>query len=316
MPILHTFKRAETAQRSHLLGASAAPVILGLSPWQTPMGLWLTMQEQRDVDSIAKKRGRYLEAGLLQWTADECKAVEVEPGIPLDEPGIAGPEAWMQFHPDGALQLRSGEWRIAEIKTSRLAADWGDGADDMPLHYLAQVQFQLACCPTIDAVQVGAYLPVPDKLKLYCIQSDKAFQRRMIDVMGEWVYKHIVLNQAPDVDGSAASTEYLRKQFPQELAPLRACLADSADAQLVREFADVKQQLKSLHALEDVLANQLRAACGDGAGLHVKGIGRVTLKHVAEAADIEKSRAAHPDVWKSIPRTTRRDLRFWASRDA
>jgi predicted phage-related endonuclease len=316
MPILHTFARAETASRTHLLGASAAPVILGVSQWQTPFELWRSMQgAMADSDSNVKRRGRYLEAGLLQWTADTVGAVEVEGGIPIDEPGIAGPEAFMQFHPDGALRMSDGSWRLAEIKSSRKAAEWGDaGTDLIPLAYLAQVQYQLACCQSLQFAQVGAYLPLPDELRPYLVESDPAFQRFMVDRMGEWFYRHIVLGEAPQVDGSAASAEHLRRCFPQQLRPLWTA-DEGPTADLIRDYATTLADLKALEARKDLLGNQLRSTIGEAEGIRVAGVGKVTWRHTkgSDGIDLQRLRAEFPQVWAEVATSgeSRRDLRFW-----
>jgi putative phage-type endonuclease len=176
--------RATSADRRTFIGASDAATVLGLSPWSTEMALWLRMTstELQTPDNAATKRGRYLERGLLDWAADELQATSVVEGIPIDEPGIEGPEPWMAFHPDGALLLDD-VWRLAEVKTSRNAYEWGEG-DDIPMHIFVQVQYQLACLGDVDEVVVVAYLPIADRLSLHTIARDDAFGRLLVDKLG------------------------------------------------------------------------------------------------------------------------------------
>jgi len=316
MGFLETLPRTESADRRLTVGASAAPAILGLSPWQTAMGVWMQMQGL-DVSkgNAATKRGNWLEHGLLQWTACEVDATIVEDGIPICEPGIAGPEPWMQFHPDGAVANRDG-WQLVEIKTSRLAAEWGDGPDEIPLHYLAQVQFQLACLPAGTAAVVGAYLPIADKLRVYRIAPDVEFQTWMRDTIGEWFYRHIVLGEAPPIDGGDASSKWLRHRHPLMLAPVRIA-AMGEERELIANFAQVKAEIKALEAREAELANALKLACGDAEGIF-SGDGKVTWRPVkgAERADLETLRRDFPDVWNAVKRKSddRRDLRFWPAK--
>lgn len=317
MGFFTSLPRTESADRRLTIGASAAPAILGLSPWQSAMGVWMQMRglDTASNGNAATRRGNYLEHGLLHWTADEVGATEIEDGIPISEPGIAGPEPWMSFHPDGALLTGAG-WQLAEIKTSRMAAEWGAGPDEIPQHYLCQVQFQLACLPAGTAAIVGVYLPIADQMRTYRILPDAAFQTWLIETIGEWYYRHIVLGEAPDVDGSDASRRWLQHRHPSMLLPMRIAETDE-DRELIASFASVKTEIKALEAREALLANQLRAAIGDGEGISCGG-NRVTCRPVkgAERADIGALRRDYPDVWSAVKCKSddRRDLRFWPAK--
>ena len=325
MGFLSKFERAETADRRHVIGASAAPVILGLSPWQTPMGLFLQMQDGGDIaDNEAMERGRFLESSVLAWTGARTGAKAIEPGIPLDEPGIAGPEPFMQFHPDGAFwydnppyRADSAFWRVAEIKTARQNNGWGeDGTDQIPPYYLAQVQFQLACLPGVKEAQVGVYIGSEDKLRTYVVKSDHEFQRFMVEAIGEWCYRSIVLGQAPALDGSAATATYLQRKFPKPLLGIRPAVA--SEAALVSELASVKQAIAASEARESELTNLLRDAIGEAEGVEVEGVGKVTWRHVSggATANMTKLRGDFPEVWEQVKRigADRRDVRFWPAK--
>lgn len=313
MGILASFPRASTADRRVILGASAAPVLLGLSPWESPMGLWLKMQSGEELaDNPAMQRGRYLESGVLRWTADTTGAVEVESGIPISEPGLVGPEPWLGMHPDGFLRYADG-WRLAEIKTSRSSFGWGeDGTDELPPVYLAQVQAELACVPSIGEATVGAYLANEDRLRTYRVRRDEAFIRHMLDVMGNWYYRHIGLRIPPDVDGSEASSSYLATQHPRATNPVRE--ATEEESLLVRRLAELKALGKSAKAEEDVVANKLREAIGEAKGVSVAGLGRVLWTPVsgAETVDAKTLRASYPEAWEAVKKrgAARRDLKL------
>lgn len=299
MGFLSSFPRTESADRRFLVGASDAPIILGLSPWQTPFGLWVQRtQGVESEDSNVTKRGRHLEQGLLRWTAEETGATEVEDGIPLSEPGLSGPEPFMSCRPDGGL-LIDRVWEGAEIKTSRLVTEWGKGEDEIPLHYLAQVQWQLACMPGCPAVRVGAYLPVQDQLKTYRIERDEDLIASMIESVGEWFYKHIVQGIAPDVDASPAAASYLHQRFGAGTGRLRN--ASPEETRLVLDLAAAKAATKAAKSVEDLLANRLREAIGDDDGLTFDGA-KATWKEQAGANRVDTARlkAEYPEVAAAV----------------
>lgn len=304
MGILHTFPRTASADRQFYIGASEAAACLGLSRFETPMGVWMrkTNQLGPQEDNPVLRRGNYLEAGVRQWTADVSGAVEVEAGIPISEAGIQGPEPWMSYHPDGALRylIRAAyeayAWHLYEGKTSRLIQEWGLEEDgSIPADYLIQVHYQLACSPGIQAARVGVYFPVADTVRVYQIDRDEDFNQWLIDTLGNWVQRHIVQGDPPAIDASPASSTYLRKVFPQELKGLRE--ATDAEVELALSYAHTKRVLKEAEAHADLLKNKLAEAIGENAGL-ITPSGNVTWKWQAGArrVDTEALRTRFPDI--------------------
>lgn len=288
MPILRTFPRASTASRALLIGASDAPVILGLSPWQTPFGWWASRQLGGDEvgNRAAVQRGKRFERVVLDWTAEEVGANEVEPGIGIDEPALLGPEPFVASRPDGAL-LIDGAWEGAEVKTSRLVSMWGDEPDGVPLYYLAQVQWQLACMPGVEAVRIGAWLPVQERLLTYRIERDDALIARMINDVGEWFLRHVLAGETPAIDGSSIGARYLHHKHGRGSGRLRVATAD--ERRLVLDLAAARLATKAAKAAEDALANQLRAAIGDDDGVTFDG-GKATWREQAGAMVVDTAR--------------------------
>lgn len=293
--------RAETADRTRLIGASEVAAVLGLSPWQTAFGLWESkMNPQPSVDSAVMERGRYLEAGLLEWTAAKTNAIGFERGPGLDKPGIQGPESWMAVRPDGALHMADGVVELAEIKTSRDAHEWGEsGSDQLPQHYLVQVLTQMAACPGVQQARVGAYLPIKDELRVMVVQRDEALIRWIIDTVGEWHHKHIVLGKQPELDGTEACRAYLRRKFPQETAPMRSATAQ--EVELVRSWVSARSVAKAAEANVERLGNLLRAEIGNAEGLLLDD-GKVTYKWQAGArrVDSDALKSLYPDVYAKV----------------
>ena len=295
--------KAPTADRTKLIGASEAAAILGLSPWATPFSVWASkMDPQPSVDTAVMERGRYLEAGLLEWTSAKVGAVGYERGPKLSEPGIQGPESWMAPRPDGALHMADGSIELAEIKTSRDAHEWGaSGTDLLPQHYAVQVLFQMAACPGIQRTRVGAYLPIADELRVMVVERDEALIRWLIDKIGEWFHQHIVLGKRPAVDDTEACRAYLRRQFPVQTEPMRQATAD--EAQLVSDLVQAKAAHKSAEAEVDRLGNLLRAQINAAEGLFVPG-GKVTYRWQAgpKRVDTGLLESVYPEVHAKVIR--------------
>lgn len=294
--------KAATADRTKLIGASEAAAILGLSPWSTPFQVWQSkVDPQPDEDSPVLERGRYLEAGLLEWTAAKTGAKSFERGPALKEPGLQGGYSFLSVRPDGALHMPDGTIELAEIKTSRDAHEWGaTGTDAVPHHYAIQVLLQMAVCPGIERTRVGAYLPIADELRVMKVERDEGLIRWIIDKIGEWHHQHIVLGNRPAVDGSDACRAYLRRQYPVQTEPMRMASAD--EAKLVGDWAAAKAALKATEAESERLGNLLRAQIGNAEGLIVDGGGKVTCRWQAGArrVDTELLKSVYPEVYAKV----------------
>lgn len=288
--------RVESEDRTRYIGASRIPAILGVSPYQTPMGAWLEMTDPAPrQDTPATERGRFLEKGILDWGAHKLGATVID-GIPIGQPGLSIEGApWASVHPDGAY-VHEGRVRLAEVKTSRIASHWGEsGTDQIPEWYLCQVQAQLAAVPHATDAIVAAYLPIQDELRLMPVPRDEEFQRFMIDTVGEWYYKHIVLGEAPPLDASDATKRYLSKKFARETLPLRDATVD--EAALLAEWSKARAELAAAEEREAILKHNVQALIGDAEGLRWDG-GKATWKWQAGASrwDNKALEAAHPEL--------------------
>lgn len=294
--------KAATADRTKLIGASEAAAILGLSPWSTPFQVWQSkVDPQPDEDSPVLERGRYLEAGLLEWTAAKTGAKSFERGPALKEPGLQGGYSFLSVRPDGALHMPDGTIELAEIKTSRDAHEWGTtGTDLLPQHYAIQVLLQMAVCPGIERTRVGAYLPIADELRVMKVERDEGLIRWIIDKIGEWHHQHIVLGKRPAVDGSDACRAYLRRQYPVQTEPMRMASAD--EAKLVGDWAAAKAALKATEGEAERLGNLLRAQIGNAEGLIVDGGGKITYRWQAGArrVDTDLLKSVYPEVYAKV----------------
>ncbi len=295
--MLEMLPRVESEDRTKYIGASRVAAVLGVSPYQTPMGAWLDLMDPKPrQDTPATERGRFLERGILDWGGHKLGADCVKYGDGIDKPGIAIPDApWASVHPDGAY-LHEGRWRLAEVKTSRVASSWGEsGTDQIPDWYLCQVQAQLAAVPEAEDAVVVAYLPVQDELRLMPVARDEEFQRFMLDAVGEWYYQHIVLGNAPALDASDATKRYLSKKFARESQPLRD--ATSAEVAALQEWAKAREALALAEQQEALLKHTVQSLIGDAEGLRWDG-GKATWKWQAGAArwDTKALEAAHPEL--------------------
>lgn len=122
--------------------ASKIPIILGISPWQTPGELWMVMSgltEPEHLDGDHLSWGHVAEKSLADWWAHH------NPGWQLNQGGeLAYHDPALPFPNQVTLDRRARRGRrfhLIECKTSDDTDRW-DSPDELPPHVAAQVLAQ------------------------------------------------------------------------------------------------------------------------------------------------------------------------------
>lgn len=128
--------------RKNYLGASDAPVVMGLSPYMTPYELWLEklgLGEERKTTS-AMQRGNDLEAKALKWFNEEKGGYYAKPDVRFHRT-----IPYMMASLDGCddYKLYNGSY-VVEIKCNGKEIHKNIVmSDEIPVHHYAQMQHQL-----------------------------------------------------------------------------------------------------------------------------------------------------------------------------
>jgi predicted phage-related endonuclease len=293
---LRQSKLGHSADRRYFLGASEVAAVLGVSPWATPLDVWVDKQgDSVEGEVLAQhERGQYLESGIVRWGAAKLGALEVEDGIPISDPFVVD-ERWpnVGMHPDAGLRLLDGD-RICEAKTSRDAAEWGDEDEaQLPQHILVQTSVQSAIAEV--PVVCVAYLPIADKLKVYELERRPDIEDDIMTMAQEWWDRHVVCGIAPEIDGSKKYRDHLTRKSSYICEPM--FVAGDDEARLLRDFLAAKAAAKEVEAEVNRLGNLLRQTIGDAEGFTCDD-GKATWKwqQGASRIDITRLRKELPDV--------------------
>jgi len=157
------------------IGGSDAPAILGISPWKTPLQVYLEKRGEApgQEDNPSMRWGRNLEPVVRQAYADETGRRVAIPAVGI----LRHPRHdWMLASLDG---IAEGD-RVLEVKTARVAAGWGEpGTDEIPEPYQAQVQHYMAV--TGFYVADVAVLIGGSDFRIYEVPADPELQELIID---------------------------------------------------------------------------------------------------------------------------------------
>lgn len=193
--------------RSTGIGGSDAAAALGLNPYRSPVELW---REKRGLDTPfagneATRWGQLLEPAIRQEYAERTGRV-----VRLPTETQRHPKApFALCHPDGITDDR----RLYEGKTARYPDGWGEpGTDEVPQHYLIQVQHNLMVMG-LDVADLAVLIGGQD-FRIYEIPADRELQEAILDGEADF-WRHVERGEPPPVDCDApGAIAVLKKLYP------------------------------------------------------------------------------------------------------
>lgn len=242
------------------LGASDAPVVMGLSPWRSPLQLYaekLGLNEVAPEETERMRWGRRLEPLIIDVYAEVTRRTAERSNPLLIHRSDQQP--FMQATLDGWVsasdRLSPG---VLEVKTTGLfrAEDW---AEAPPLMYQVQVQHALA----VVKAQWGSVVVLIGGQRL--LWADVERNQPFIDVLIEKeaaFWNRLQAKEPPRPDDSAETAKLLRRLYPREQTGLVVTLPPEAnewDVALIRAKADKAEAEKR----ERLYKNLLQAAIGE-----------------------------------------------------
>lgn len=209
--------------------ASKVAAALGVSPWQSPFALWNEMKGlvEPEGSNDAKRRGQYLEDGVLAWWRDQNgishdgREFKLQPEYRLGTWAAATPDM-VACHPEHDNVL-------VEAKTAAYDDEWGDpGTDAIPAYYLSQCYWQMH----VSGIHT-CYVPVlTSRLRFaeYVITYDEQIGADLEQRMRTF-YDSLAADTPPPLDNSVATFATLKRLHPDVDPDLTAtCDLDEAQA--------------------------------------------------------------------------------------
>lgn len=129
-------------QRKRGIGGSDVAAIMGLSPWKSPLEVWLEKTNRASAPDLSDKEavamGTELEGDVLEMYRRRHPKSRVQRVNAILVDNI---RPWAQASLDGIVRDPELGWGVLEIKTGSRESEWADG---VPLHYLTQVTHYLS----------------------------------------------------------------------------------------------------------------------------------------------------------------------------
>ena len=290
MTAVDTARAEWLAWRRGGIGASDIAGILGISPWASPFSVWadkmgLLPDDELD-DDDPREFGRRAEAMVGPWFMDRTGFFLVGEQMWLtskDKPWmLATPDALVAdldtiFEADGSCPPDDVLGPL-EIKT-----DFGKPWDEIPAHYQAQGQWQMA---------VGGWDRMwfavlhGRRFRTYELERDQADIDMMTERAGDWWVNHVVAQRPPEIDSSEATAAAIAAIYPETTKGKTADLDHVAGA--LDMLAEAKADAKDADARETAAKSVLAWALKDAEIGMVAGVEVCTYK-----AQTRKSTCTH-----------------------
>jgi putative phage-type endonuclease len=280
--IHHADRDAWLAERQSGLGSSDAAAALGISPYTSPLSLYLMKIGAAPpvAENSAMRWGTRLEPIIAEAYSEESGH-----GFVAEQQFLRSPERpWML----ATLDRVRDDGRIVELKCvgTRSAHLWGEpGSDEVPDFYLCQVMHQLIVAGA-DVADVAALIGGND-LRVYTIRRDDAVAARIVAVEEEF-WSHVQRRDPPPVDpardGSALARLWPRAEGEADLGP--------AGDLLVAEWEDCGRAVHDLQERRELAKARLLVAMEDAASARLAD-GRVLTRKIVRVEEKQVTRRGY-----------------------
>lgn len=283
--------------RQKYLGGSDVAAILGVSPWRTPLDVYLDKiqprQEETDPGRLkVLNRGKRMEPYVIDLLAEETGLEIVRRGERYLDPELDFVAA--------EIDAESATGENIEIKTVSpfKANEWGEEqSDEIPLHYAAQAMHGLMV--TSREVCIFGVLIGGDDFRVYRIERDDvtidAIRRKEIEF-----WSRIQARQAPE----PSTVSDVFRLFGTKDSGIAVEAPDALHADVIA-LKSLKDDAKRLDAQIELREERIKLHMADASILTMNGQPVVTWKEQSSKRfDQAAFKAAQPDLYEKFIKTT------------
>ncbi len=275
-------------KRRQGIGGSDASVILGLNPWKAQMDLWLekTGEFTEDEDNEKMYWGRILEDIVAQ-------EFSIRTGLKVRRKNAILQHKQHPFMLANVDRLVIGQKAGVECKNIGIhsADHWEMG---VPEYYQAQVQHYMAV--TGYPVWYVAVLIGGQEFRYYKLTRDEQFIHELIQAETEF-WKLVETRTPPSLDGSKASTELVKRMYPEAEQGNEIELPFEA-FELIQQYEQACEEEKQIQLKKDEAANKLKNMLGAAEKGTIHGRTVIWQNVTSKRLDTKALQKEHPEIYE------------------
>ena len=185
------------AERKSGIGGSDAAAVLGISPWATPVTVWLdkTGRAPAKAETEAMRIGTELEQFVAKRYEQQTGRAVQRFNRMIHDGCLIGNFDRLVIPDGGKVASHAGEVRtdtLLECKTS--SREWEDG---VPLYYQTQVQHYMGLAPMIEHADVAVLFLGRKHFEVFRVERDDAVIRAMRERLTAWWNEFVVGDRMP-----------------------------------------------------------------------------------------------------------------------
>lgn len=251
-------REAWLAERRTGIGGSDAAAVLGLSPWRTPVQVWLdkTGKSSPEPETEAMRIGTELEDFVARrYMAETGRTVRRFNKI-LRRGHLLGNVDRLVIPEGEKIASHKGEIRtdtLLECKTS--SREWEDG---VPVYYLTQVQHYMGLDPQLMHADVACLFLGRKHFEVFSVERDNEVIDSMAKRLEDWWNEYVVTGKMPPPVCEADCRLLWSRSNPGKTV-------DASD-EIVREleaYKAAKAEQDAAKARADAAKDKVLAAMGD-----------------------------------------------------
>lgn len=246
----------QIAKRRFSIGSSDAPSVCGVNPWRTAYDVWLEKTGRIDgfAGNDATRAGDLLESAVIRHAIEVLK-----PSFFAEQHEAVAEQEFITATLD-AIAIIDGERCVIEAKTGGICSPlngdgWGEpGTDEIPEHYMVQVQHQLYVAgKEYQFAAVSALIP-PRGFCLYYVPRDEVLINAIVErELAFWF--HVQTDTPPDDSVPSMGAIKRRRREPNKVVEV--------DPVLVEMYETAQRKAKEAEEYADEAKAILLAALGD-----------------------------------------------------
>lgn len=306
-------ENAIAMERSKFLGGSDAAAIMGLSPWATPVDLWMQKtgrKPREEVTPVRQRifdRGHKLEPFIRDMVIDKLRERGHSVELVACNERYTDPEfPFLSCEIDFEVLL-DGEHINCDAKsvTGFARKKWGDeDSEDVPIEYAVQFMHGLMITGRRRCL-VAALRSFDDVDIFWTLRDDETIAGMRPKLVEFWV-DHVISDTAPDTWKFSDITAL----FPHDNGLAVEATQDIADK--VAQLAEIKARLKEYEEAEEALKFEIADYISPHSRLAFGGRDLMTWKGQSDTRlDTTLLKTEQPELFAKYARTkTVRVLRF------
>lgn len=284
-------KGEKMTDRSQFLGASEIPAVLGLSPFRSPLDVFLekTGRMVQNPPSIPMRAGNLLEPLVIELFEERTGLAVTGRQKHLT---LAG-HPYISATIDGEVPEA-----IVEAKTTGSATGWGEEeTDQVPEHILVQCVQQMAVSG-FGMVWIPVLIGRTD-FRIYRVERDVELENLVIARGVEFWEQNVLKDVAPE----PRSLEDLKALFP--VSKSVSVEATPEIAGVVETLSRLRKEEKAREMIEKDILFQIQSFLGDADTLTYGGKTLATWRSQERTIIDQKAlKEAHPEIARVVSKTS------------